>query len=125
MIFGFSAALPASLATRAGSPRTRLVPMSFDVSITPPSTATFSFDGWVFDYIRAQWAAVGANQHAARIESINRESDDYLVNTANSALKSIACVDAPGWPQAWCVYSPDDATWLFGPNQVPRQAHLH
>jgi hypothetical protein len=125
MIFGFSAALPGSLATRAGSPRTRLVPMAFDVSLNPPSSATFNFEGWVFDYIREQWATVGAGQHADRIESINRESDAYLVNTADSALNRIARVEAPGRPHAWCVYSPDAGSWLFGHDQVPQPGHLH
>jgi hypothetical protein len=125
MIFGFSAAAPGSLATSGGSPRTRLVPMSFDVEVNPPSSATFNFEGWVFDYIREQWAIVGAKQHADRIESINRESDAYLVNTADNALNCITRVDAPGRPHSWCVYSPDAASWLFGPDQVPRQGHLH
>jgi hypothetical protein len=125
MIFGFSAASPGNLATRAGSPRTRLVPMAFDVAINQPSSATFNFEGWVFDYMREQWAIVGAKQHAERIESINRESDNYLVNTADNALNCITRVDAPGRPHAWCVYSPDAGIWLFGPDQVPRPGRLH
>jgi hypothetical protein len=125
MIFGFSAASPGNLATRGGSPRTRLVPMAFDVAINPASSATFSFDGWVFDYIREQWAIVGAKQHADRIESINRESDAYLVNTADNALNCITRVDAPGQPRAWCVYSPDAGGWLFGPDQVHPPGRLH
>jgi hypothetical protein len=125
MIFGFSAAAPGNLATRSGSPRTRLVPMSFDVSINPPSSATFNFDSWVFDYIREQWENVGAKQHADRIESINRESDRYLVSTADSALNSITRVDAPGRPNTWCVYSPEAGTWLFGADEVRQQRQLH
>jgi hypothetical protein len=125
MIFGFSAASPGNLATRSGSPRTRLVPMSFDVAINPPSSATFSFDGWVFNYIREQWAMVGATQHADRIGSINRAGDAYLANTAHKALNCITRVDAPGRPHTWCVYSPDAGTWLFGPDQASRHAHVH
>lgn len=125
MIFGFSAASHGNLATRCGSPRTRLVPIAFDVAINPESAATFNFEGWVFDYIREQWAIVGARQHAERIESINRASDAYLVETADSALNCVTRVEAPGRPQAWCVYSPDSGSWLFGTDQAAQPRSLH
>jgi hypothetical protein len=49
----------------------------------------------------------------------------YLVNTADSALNRIARVEAPGRPHAWCVYSADAGSWLFGQDQVPQSGHLH
>ena len=80
---------------RAGLPRPRLIPFAFELPSETQPPVTFHFNAWVFDFMREQWARVGAQDHAAQVESMNTATGAELMATAKRALSVGAYVAPP------------------------------
>jgi hypothetical protein len=125
MVIGFVASMSGGLALREGLPRPRLVPLPFELSVDTPAPVTFHFNVWVFNFMREQWALVGAKNYAEQVESMNAASNAELAATATHALRSVTHTNTTDDDHDWCIYEPQTGAWIFGPDESRQAANLH
>lgn len=129
IVYGFSAAPGARLATRDGLPRTILVQAGLEVPLDAVEPVNFDFAAQVFDFIRRQWTLL-ADDYPAQVEVLNAASAAELTAVAARALDAIARHDMDDDDdeddgRGWCVYAPDAKAWRFGSGDVRVPARLH
>lgn len=125
MVFGFSANLSGQLTLRDGNLRPLCVPLPFDLGSGPIRPVTFSFDQWVFDFMRAQWEIIDASDYPGMLERTNDLDDATLTEQALQAL-SVAPTTGE-WEQGgdWAIFSPTPMRWHFGPQEQRQLSNLH
>ncbi len=130
IVYGFSAAPGARLATREGLPRTILVQAGLEVPLDAVEPVNFDFAAQVFDFIRQQWAPL-ADDYPAQVKVLSAASETELAAVAAHALDTIACLEIDDGNddgddgRGWCIYSPGAKAWCFGSAELRVPAQLH
>ncbi|VVD31773.1 hypothetical protein [Paraburkholderia dioscoreae] len=102
-----------SLIVKTGAPRIRYVPLGFE---SPKDTeiVTFSFDQWVFDYMRDEFRSIGLPDYEMQLEVVDEMDDATLALTLKYATERINVCREPSERKAslWGVYDPDAGVWV-------------
>lgn len=116
VIFGFTATQDGKLATRSGTIPYRFIPTDFRVTPNTDHT-TFLFPEWLFKFIQAEWAKIGAESHTAELDALNTANDSVIMENAVLALDRATPVESKGPESHWGVYSQAGGGWHFGPRE--------
>ena len=113
LAFGFSATLEGKLVAPKGTPRSLYIPLPFTLSKDTPR-ATFSFNGWAFDFIREQWKIIGAANYANQLDHLNALDDDAITALAKEAVNQVSFAGRGADDSDWGVFVPDSKQWKMG-----------
>jgi hypothetical protein len=124
MAFGFSMNDEQSLIVASGAPRLRLVPLPFTV---PADTdqITFSFNEWVFEFMREEWAAIGATDFEAELETVDDMDATTFRHAAQIAIASANVTCDSKDSSEWGVYCAASERWLSGDDTPYVNRNVH
>lgn len=124
LAFGFSATLEGQLLGPRGVPRTLHVPIPFTV---PKGSArpTFSFTGWVFDFMREQWKIIGATSYADQLDDLNSLDNDTINALTKEAISQVSFTKYEPDVTDWGVFLPDTKQWKMGPPEERQKKFSH
>lgn len=122
--FGFALGRDQSIIVSTGAPRVRYVPLTFSLS-TDEDKITFSFNQWVFDFMREEWAALGVPDFEDRFNAVD-EMDTLTFKRAAMVSIATASVTRDGSDSGgWGVYDTDREQWLTGTEVGPVLRDVH
>jgi hypothetical protein len=115
MAFGFSLADQESLIVATAAPRIRYIPLAFDLP-KEASALTFSFNQWVFNFIRKEYRAIGFNEFEQDMEAADEMDKPDFDRASKVAIASIKVCRKPtpdkdSW---WGLYSVRSDKWVIG-----------
>ncbi len=120
-----------SMIVKTGAPRMRYVPLKFTPP-TDPDEITFSFNQWVFDFIRDEFKSIGLRDYEQRLEAVDEMDDATLALTFKYAIERVNVCREPTEREEslWGVYDPDGGMWVCGDEVVCTHAghaghHIH
>jgi hypothetical protein len=98
-----------SMVVSLGAPRIRYVPHKFTLS-TGNDKVTFSFNQWIFDFIRDEFKSIGLPRYEQQLEALD-EMDDVTFERVNICREPTEQEEGEG---IWGVYDPDAGVWVSG-----------
>lgn len=121
---GFSTTLEGEVLTPTGAPRTVHVPMPFTVPEGSPRP-TFSFNGWIFDFMREQWKIIGATNYADQLEDLNLLDSETVNALAKEIINQVSFTKHVPDITDWGVFLPDVKQWKTGPPEKRQKKLTH
>ncbi|WP_156117622.1 hypothetical protein [Collimonas arenae] len=114
LAFGLSATLRGEIIAPKGTPRMIYAPIPFTLPKGSPRT-TFSFNGWVLDFIRDQWKIIGATNYAEQLDDLNALDSSTISAIAKEAMSQVSFTRSESDDTDWGVFLPDTMQWRMGP----------
>ncbi|PLZ04154.1 hypothetical protein CY652_00235 [Burkholderia sp. WAC0059] len=114
MVFGFCMDVAGALIVANGAPLLRYVELPFEVA-NDVERAKFNFNQRVFDFMRLQWADIGAAGFESTLDCVDSMEGVALGRLVRAALADVALThDDHGHSLVghWAVYLPDLAQWV-------------
>lgn len=125
MVFGFATDADGALILVDGTPCMRFHELGFELGEHVTETS-FSFDQWVFEFMRAEWASIGAWSYEATFDRIDGLDDIALARMLDAALAKTAWKHGMDDSSHWAVYDPGAGRWIGAPICAPvRLLTLH
>lgn len=113
MAFGFSME-DADNVVCITAPRIRYVPLTFNVS-ADAAAITFSFNQWVFDFARDEWASIGLLNYESELERVDELDDISFRRIFQTAVARLGVCRNPSNGQGiWGTFSVQRDMWLTG-----------
>ena len=115
MTFGFTMAESESLIVKTGAPRIRYAPLSFTLPDDIESI-TFSFNQWVFAFMKEEWTALGLPEFEKDLEVADEMDPVTFSRALNTAIALAKVCRNPhvGEDAFWGVYSVRGGQWVAG-----------
>ena len=125
MVFGFAATPHGALALRDGYLRPMFVPLHFELNKQEGNSITFSFNKWVFDFMRDQWRIIGATDYPEQLERLSEGEDHAICQLADAAWRCAVTTMVKQGSDDWGVYMPGANVWKYGPSELRQPNNLH
>ncbi len=129
LTLGLSMATPTAVVCKGGAPRIRCVPLSYDIP-KGLGDITFSFNQWVFDFMREEWASLGLHNYEKELEATDELSDTDFERLMQAAIARLdVCQEPLSSAGLWAVFSTHQEVWVSANEdpdiQRPKQHALH
>jgi len=120
-----------SMVVQLGAPRIRYVPLKLTLT-TDSDEITFSFNQWVFDFIRDEFKSIGLPGYEQRLEVMDEMDAATFALTLKYAVERVNVCREPVEPEKniWGVYDSDAGMWisskkLICPHFVHQESIIH
>lgn len=120
LTYGFMADETGALVVADGAPRARYLELSFDVGdeIDDPM---FGFNQWAFEFMREEWASIGAPTLLGTFDRIDAMGDAALAELLDTALSQTTLTRYAPEVEHWAVYDPRAGCWIGAAADVQLQ----
>jgi len=111
LAYGFMSDETGALVIADGAPRARFLELSFDVGdeIDDPM---FGFNLWAFEFMRDEWASIGAAQVFKTFDRIDEMAHAPFARVLDAALARTTITHDEPEVDHWSVYDPSAGRWI-------------